>query len=127
MKRSELKRKTPLKSYTPLKSKTRIKMVSKKQAVKNASWRKTTDEKAESLNHTCQWCGQTGQRISPELPGYLDGHHTIKRRFNVHTPDVCYIVHRLPCHREIEDNNIDVRVYPNREFWLRRENVIKMT
>jgi hypothetical protein len=124
LKRTPLKATTGLKR-TPLKRGKGIRMVSKKQAVKNANWKKITDDKAASLNYICQWCGQPGQLVSPELPNYLDGHHKIKRRYNIHTDENCYIAHRFPCHRFIEDNNVDVAIYPNKEFWDNRENVIK--
>jgi 5-methylcytosine-specific restriction endonuclease McrA len=99
-------------------------MVSKKQAVKNASWRKVTDEKAASLDYICQWCGHPGQRVSPKLLGYLDGHHIIKRRFNIHTPENCYIAHRLSCHRFIEDNNINVTEYPDKTTFENRGKML---
>lgn len=99
-----------------------LKPVSEKQKAKNENWNRTTDEKAAELNHICQWCNFRGQRRTPtSFPySYLDGHHIIKRRYNVHTKENCYICHRYPCHREIEDNNIDVTKYPNREAWWLR-------
>jgi len=97
--------------------KRRIKPISDKQRQKNAHWKQITDEKCAELNYVCQWCGQRGHRLEQGFQ-ILDGHHIIKRRYNIHTKENCYICHRAPCHREIEDNNIDVNQYPNREAWL---------
>lgn len=100
--------------------KTQIKPISDKQAIKNAHWKKVTDERAEEECYLCQWCSERGQRINPDNPWtYLTGHHTIKRRYNIHTRETCYIVH-LICHGEIGDNNVDVKKYPNREAWIRK-------
>ena len=102
---------------TPLKRKKGINPVTDKQREKNARWKKITDEKCEELDYVCQWCGGSGQREIPEAFNYLDGHHAIKRRFNINTKKNCYVCHRK-CHREIEDRSIDVLVYPTREAWL---------
>lgn len=93
--------------------------------MKNAHWDKITEERAEEECYICQWCHHIGQRLSPDIPAYLDGHHIIKRRYNIHTKDNCYIVHRFRCHGEIEDNNVDVRIFPNREAWLKSKGEAK--
>lgn len=80
----------------------RIKPISDKQREKNAEWRSVTDEKARELDYICQWCGKKGQRIDPEAWDYLDGHHIIPRRYNIHTKKNCYIVHRVQCHPEAD-------------------------
>lgn len=83
--------------------KSRIKPISAKQAVKNAHWKKVTDERAKEENYTCQWCGKRGQRDSSmALFSYLDGHHIIPRRYNIHTKENCYIVHRVSCHERAD-------------------------
>jgi len=114
MKRTLLKRKTPLKARKGLNP------VSDKQRVKNALWNKITDERAEEEGYICQWCHSIGQRLSPSLSYYLDGHHILKRRYNIHTRENCYVCHRFGCHGEIEDKNIDVRECPDRESWEHR-------
>jgi len=99
----------------------RIKPISDKQKEKNAHWKKVTDERCEELDYICQYCGRKGQRDNPNDPWtYLDGHHTVKRRYNIHTKEVCYPCHRLPCHSFIEDNNIEVAIgdYKLRELFL---------
>ena len=115
MKQTELKR---TKGLTRKKG---LKPVSEKQKAKNELWSRITDMRAWEEGMICQWCGKEGARW-PGKPTLLDGHHIIKRRYNIHTKENCYICHRFPCHREIEDNNIDVRQYPNREAWLRSKN-----
>jgi len=85
--------------------KTRIKPISDKQKLKNMEWRKITLLKWASLGRKCQWCGAFVRNPS--------GHHIIKRRFNIHTKENCYVCHELPCHRFIEDNNIDVEKVPS--------------
>lgn len=99
---------------------TRIKPISDKQKEKNRIWNKITNEVYEELGYICQYCGKKGQRYYPDERSYLDGHHIIKRRFNIHTKENCYLCHRLPCHREIEDKNIKVSIgdYKTRELFL---------
>jgi len=81
---------------------TRIKPISAKQAVKNAHWKKITDERAKEEDYVCQWCGKRGQRTDMEGWDYLDGHHIIPRRYNIHTKENCYIVHRVRCHEQAD-------------------------
>lgn len=100
--------------------KSRIKPVSDKQKVKNALWNKITDDVCEELGYICQYCGGMGQRNHPDDPWtYLDGHHMVKRRYNISTKEVCYPVHRLPCHEEIGRKNIQVTIgdYKTREYF----------
>ena len=100
-----------------------IKAKSDKQRAKDRHWKETTDIKANALGFKCQWCGGLGVRIWNENPWeYLSGHHILPRRFNIHTYDNCYICHELPCHNLIENNNVDVRVYPNKNAWETRTN-----
>ncbi len=97
-----------------------LRHTSDKQRAKNVHWNKITDEVCLELKMVCQYCGKKGQRTVPERLDYLDGHHLVRRRFNLHTKEVCYPCHRLPCHREIEDKNIKVQVgdYKTRELFL---------
>ena len=97
--------------------KTRLRPISDKQRAKNAHWNEVTISKCYEVGFICQWCGQPGQRNDNTRFDYLDGHHIIKRRFNIHTKENCYIVHRAPCHGEVDIT--DVLQYPNREVWLR--------
>lgn len=90
--------------------KSRINPISPKQREKNKHWNGVTDERCRELNYLCQWCGKVGQRTDRERGDFLDGHHIAKRRYNIHTKENCYICHRAPCHRFIEDNNIDVAI-----------------
>ena len=90
MKKSKLEQKTPLK-------RTRIKPISDKQGEINKLWNEVTDESVKEECYICQWCKEYGQRNDKERFDYLDGHHKIPRRFNVHTKKNCYIVHRH-CH-----------------------------
>ncbi len=76
---------------------------SDKQREKNYNWHKVTLEKWGELNHVCQWCGQPTR-----MP---DGHHIIKRRFNIHTKENCYVV-AWTCHSFIELYGIDVTTCP---------------
>ncbi len=92
--------------------KTRLNPISRKQAIKNLIWREITAKLCEELGYFCQWCGWKGQRYYPDELSYLDGHHIIKRRFNIHTKENCYICHRK-CHGFIEDKNINVLEIPN--------------
>jgi len=93
---------------TALKRHKRLNPVSPRQAALNEEWREITDSKARELGFICQWCHRPG--------GYLDGHHIIKRRYNIHTKENCYVCHRL-CHSFIEEHNIDVTVYRDEEAW----------
>ena len=97
-----------------------IKPVSDKQMERNRIWKEVSDERAYELNMRCEWCGRYGSRVLDDPWLHLDGHHIIKRRYRDDTKENCYICHRLPCHREIEDNNINVREYPNKGAWERR-------
>jgi len=100
---------------------TPLRKVSQKQAEKNRIWNEITDEVCEKSGYICFYCGKKGQRDNPDDPRtYLDGHHIIKRRFNIHTKENCYPCHRAPCHREIEDKNIIVSIgdYKTRELFL---------
>lgn len=106
-----------LERRTPLKAKKRLQPVSDKQREKNALWNKITDEKCHETGFMCLWCGQPGQRNDPTHWDYLDGHHTRKPRYLHNEKQFCYPVHRAPCHSFIEDNNIDVEKYPNKEVW----------
>ena len=74
--------------------KSRIKPISDKQKEINKLWNGITDERCLDENFICQWSGEWGHRGDPEDPNYLDGHHIIPRRFNVHTKKNCYIVKR---------------------------------
>ena len=84
--------------YKPLKAKKRINHISKKQAEINKLWKEITDEVAEEKGFICQWCGNKGQRTDPEAFDYLNGHHIIPRRYNIHTKEICYIAHQVICH-----------------------------
>jgi len=81
---------------------TAIRRVSDKQKIKNAHWKKVTGERARELGYICQWCGKKGQRIDPNGWDYLDGHHIIPRRYNIHIKENCYIVHRVSCHEQAD-------------------------
>lgn len=98
--------------------KTPLRKVSSKQKEKNRIWNEITNERCRELNMVCQYCGKRGQRDEPNRWGYLDGHHIIKRRFNVHNRENCYPCHRH-CHEEIERKNIQVSIgdYKNREYF----------
>ncbi len=103
---------------------TPLKLKSIKQIEKDKHWKGIADQKAIDLSSRCQWCGSLGTRIWGGNPwNYLSGHHIIPRRFNIHTYDNCYICHEIPCHLEIEDNNIDVRIYPNKKTWDMRNEI----
>ena len=114
MKQSELKR------TTPLKAKTRISPISDKQKERTVKWNAITDEVAEEHDFICQWCDRAGLRRTDKIWLKLDGHHIIKRWHHIDTKENCYLIHRLPCHRFIDDNNIDVRKYPNEKAWWER-------
>ena len=92
MKQTQLTRKTPLKSRKP------INKVSERQKAINLAWGEITDARAKEENFICQWCGRPGQRTTPHKFDYLNGHHKIPRRYNIHTKDNCYIVHQALCH-----------------------------
>lgn len=120
MKQAALKRKTPLRSYTPLKAYKGLSKISDKQRIINAEWKAITDQKAKDLNNVCQWCGLKGSRNDPFNP--LDGHHILKRSYNIHTYENCYVCHRVSCHRFIEDNNIDIRECPDKHAYIKGAN-----
>jgi len=87
--------------------------VSDKQAQINKVWQKITDEKAREVRFICQLCGKLGQRHSSmAVFTYLDGHHIIPRRFNIHTKENCYIVHRISCHEKADRI---IREYPSEQ------------
>jgi hypothetical protein len=115
VKQTVLKRKTPLRSFMPLKAYKSLNKISPKQRVINAEWKTITDQKAHDLNNTCQWCGKIGSRTDSFNP--LDGHHIQKRRYHNDSPENCYVCHRVSCHRFIEDNNIDVRDFPDKYIY----------
>jgi len=119
---SSLERKTPLKANNGLERHTGLNPKSDKQRAKDKHWNEVTDERCYETGFICLWCGRPGQRNDYTHFDYLDGHHIIKRRFNIHTTENCYPVHRAPCHGFIDDNNIDVREYPNKEVWENRQN-----
>lgn len=96
---------------------TRIKPISPKQKAKNAQWNKITDEVCEELNWVCQYCGKRGQRFNKYKWDYLDGHHIIKRRFNIHTKENCYPVHRK-CHAEADKVVVSIGDYKTREYFM---------
>lgn len=127
MRQTTLQRRTPLKAKRGLRPRKRINRISPMQAARNQLWNEITDERAIEEHHICQWCHQSGQRLYPQLLSYLDGHHTVKPRRSHNKPEYCYIVHRFQCHGEIEDNNIDVRVYHDREAWLKSKEALNET
>lgn len=90
---------------------------SDKQKDKDAHWNKITDEVCEELDYICQYCGWKGQRYYPDELSYLDGHHIIKRRFNIHTKENCYPVHRK-CHAEADKVVVSIGDYKTRELFL---------
>ncbi len=118
--RNGIKIYSKLQGKTPLKFRTKLRPVSKKQAVKNSNWTKITEDRCKEEDYFCQWCHGKGNRIKGDYK-YLDGHHEIPRRNNIHTPEICYIVHRFECHRQITDENVDTRLYKDKEAWERRE------
>lgn len=99
--------------------KTRINPISKKQRDKNKCWTEITNQVCRELGHICQYCGRQGQRTDRDRWDWLDGHHIIKRRFNIHTKENCYPCHR-PCHNKIEYQNLRVLVgdYKTRALFL---------
>ena len=92
-----------------------IKKRSLKKIDRDRIWNEITDQKCAEEGYYCQWCGKSGHRRDKEDWNWLDGHHIIPRRFNIHTKDNCYIVHRAPCHGEVD--KIDLEKYPNHEVW----------
>jgi hypothetical protein len=97
----------------------RLNPKSDQQRERDRLWNEITAERCYEMGFICLWCGRPGQRNDPTRFDYLDGHHTKKPRRSHNEKKYCYPVHRAPCHGEIEDNNIDVEQYPNRENWLR--------
>lgn len=95
-----------------------LRPISDKQKVINKLWNEITDEKCYETDFICLWCGKKGQRHDRGRLDYLNGHHTRKPRYKHNKPEFCYPAHEFKCHQEIEDNNIDVEEYPNREIWL---------
>ena len=95
-------------------NKSRLRPISDKQKEKNKRWKAITDQKARDLNYICQWSGGLGHREDPESLSYLDGHHIVPRRYNIHTYDNCYLCLRK-YHIFIEDNNIDVAIHKNKK------------
>ena len=133
MRNSTLKQKTPLQSRQGLKTHTRLKSnkelerhtrlnpKSDKQRAKDKLWNKNTEEKCYETGFICLWCHQPGQRNDNTRFDYLDGHHTRKPRYMHNKKRFCYPAHRAPCHGFIEDHNIDVELYPDKEAWERRK------
>ena len=129
MRNSTLEQKTPLRSRKGLRTNTRLKSnkgferhtrlnpKSDRQRAKDAHWNRITNERCYELGFMCLWCHQPGQRDDNTRFDYLDGHHKTKRRHNIHTKKNCYIAHQVICHRFIEDNNVDVNEYPDKEAW----------
>ena len=114
-------KKVELKRRTPLKAKTRISPISDKQRERTKKWNAITDEVAEEHDFICQWCGRLGVRQTDNPWLKLDGHHiTLRSRGRIDTKENCYLPHRLPCHRFIDDNNIDVSKYPSEKSWRER-------
>jgi len=74
---------------------------SDKQKVKDDHWNKVADERCIEEDFICQWCHERGQRTDSERLDYLDGHHLVKRRYNIHTKESCFITHRK-CHEEVD-------------------------
>jgi len=100
--------------------KAKLKLVSPRQAEKNRVWRKITDEVCRELEYHCQWCGYRGQRTVPDCLDWLTGHHIISRaRGGNYTKENCFLVHQS-CHQFIHDKNVDVKIYHNKEEWLKR-------
>ena len=94
--------------------------ISKKQAKKNKVWRRVTDELCQELEYCCQWCGYRGQRTVPDRLDWLTGHHIVSRaRGGNYIKENCFLVHQS-CHQFIHDNNVDVKIYHNKEEWLKR-------
>lgn len=92
----------------------RINPISEKQKAKNKLWAEITNQRARLLNFICEWCHKRGSRIAEFNP--LNGHHIIPRRYNIHTPENCYLCHDL-CHDEIE--NITVEQGKGKEYYIR--------
>lgn len=77
---------------------------SKKQQEKNRLWREITLTKWVEQNHKCSWCHQPTRMPT--------GHHIVKRRYNNHTKENCFVAPWLPCHSFIDAHSIDVTQYP---------------
>lgn len=119
---STLEQRTPLKAKKRHGRNSTLRPVSDKQKAKNELWAKITEEKCYETGFICLWCGKPGQRNDRTRIDYLNGHHTRKPRRNHNKIEFCYPIHEFRCHQEIEDNNVDVELYPNREAWLRSKN-----
>ena len=117
-KRNGLNIYTRLATKTKLKANKPMKLITPKQQKINHNWAKVTEQRTIEEKNICQWCKQPGNR-SGWNP--LTGHHIIKRRYNIHTKDNCYVVHWNE-HQYIENNSIDVSVYPNKEAWEKRND-----
>jgi len=113
-----LERRTPLKASKSRGYNSTLRPVGDKQAVKNDLWGRITDRKCKETGFICLWCGKAGQRHDRERLDYLNGHHARKPRYKHNKPKFCYPAHQFKCHQEIDDNNVDVERYPNREAWL---------
>jgi len=98
--------------YKSLKATKGLNKISPKQRAINELWAKITDEVAREKGFICQWCGNKGQRTNPEAFDYLNGHHIIPRRYNIHTKENCYIVHQVICHPMADRF---VREYPDEQ------------
>ena len=98
---------------------TKLKPVSLKQAKKNKIWRRITEELCQESGYVCRWCGYKGQRTVPERLDWLTGHHILSRaRGGIYTKENCYTCH-ITCHQFIHDKNVDVKIYHNKEEWLK--------
>ena len=107
----KLTAKTGLKSHKP------INRVSKKQAINNKCWKKITDEKFEQVGKICLWCGKHGSRTGDNP---INGHHIVRRNGLNNIIENNYPCHDFECHSTITDKRIDVRIYPNKEAWEKR-------
>jgi hypothetical protein len=107
-----------IKIYKQLTSRKGLNKVSQKQKLINQEWSKITNEKITELGNRCEWCGRLGKRTG--TLNFLTGHHKIKRRYNLHTKENCYIVHWFE-HQYIEENNINVNIYKNKLEWEKRK------
>ena len=113
MKKSPIKRFTPLKAKTPLKRtgylkrKTPLKPISDKAKLEYQVWIGVKRERVKLLIDKfgfliCEFCKK------PITYGQVyDGHHFNRNRRD-NTLENQRIVHRIPCHGTITDNNISV-------------------
>lgn len=112
--RNGLKIYKPLQAKTKLKSGKRMNTTSEKQKTINRTWKQSTDQRYIQTGGKCEWCGKEAIRQD------LDGHHKIPRRYNIHTVENCYVVHRLE-HQLIHDKGIDVTQTPNKLEWEKQK------